>query len=70
MLFRSEVGARVLRIGTSSLVLELAIFLKGGNDALVTGEVVWVYTDQKTHRPVPITTSIRDLIAARERHLV
>lgn len=64
-----DVGARVARIGNSSLVFELAIFLKGGNDALVTGEVVWVYTDQKTHRPVPITTSIRESIAARERHL-
>jgi acyl-CoA thioester hydrolase len=50
-------------------VFELAIFLKGGNDALVTGEVVWVYTDQQNHRPVPIPTSIRDLIATREQHL-
>ena len=64
-----DVGARVARIGSSSISFELAIFLKGGNDALVTGEIVWVYTDQKTHRPVPITTSIRDMIAARERHL-
>jgi acyl-CoA thioester hydrolase len=64
-----EVGARVARIGSSSISFELAIFLKGANDALVTGEIVWVYTDQKTHRPVPITTSIRDMIAARERHL-
>ena len=56
-----DVGARVARIGNSSLTFELAIFLKGGNDALVTGEVVWVYTDQRTHRPVPITASIRDI---------
>ena len=41
----------------------------GGTDALVTGEIVWVYTDQKTHRPVPIPQSIRDFIATRERHL-
>jgi acyl-CoA thioester hydrolase len=64
-----DVGARVARIGNSSLSFELVIFLKGGNDALVTGEVVWVYTDQKTHRPVPITKSIRESIAAREPHL-
>ena len=49
-----EVGARVLRIGTSSLVLELAIFQRGGIDALATGEIVWVDTSQNTHRPVPI----------------
>lgn len=65
-----EVGARVARIGSSSLTFELAIFLKGANDVLVTGEVVWVNTDQKTHRPVPIAQSIRDLIASREKHLV
>jgi acyl-CoA thioester hydrolase len=64
-----EVGARVARIGNSSLAFELAIFPGGGTDALVTGEIVWVYTDQKSHRPVPIPKSMRDLIAARERHL-
>ena len=64
-----HVGARVARIGNSSLVFELAIFLKGGVDALVTGEIVWVYTDQKSHRPVPIPQSIRDFISTRERHL-
>lgn len=64
-----DVGARVARIGNSSLLFELAIFLKGGTEALVTGEIVWVYTDQTTHRPVSIPASIRDLIATRERHL-
>jgi acyl-CoA thioester hydrolase len=64
-----EVGARVARIGNSSLAFELAIFLKGGVDALVTGEIVWVYTSQQTHRPVAIPGSIRELIATRERHL-
>ena len=64
-----DVGARVARIGNTSLSFELAIFLKGKNEALVTGEIVWVYTDQKSHRPVPIPQSIRDFIAARERHL-
>ena len=64
-----DVGVRVARIGNSSLGFELAIFRKGGADALVTGEIVWVYTDQKTHRPVAIPQSIRELIAAREPHL-
>ena len=57
------------RIGNSSLVFELAIFLKDGIDALVTGEIVWVYTSQQTHRPVHIPESIRAIIAAREVHL-
>ena len=64
-----DVGAPVALIGNSSLVFELAIFLKGGDDALVTGEIVWVYTDQKSYRPLPIPKSIRDLIASRERRL-
>ncbi|MET4172257.1 acyl-CoA thioester hydrolase [Bradyrhizobium sp. LA6.1] len=64
-----DVGARVARIGNSSLVFELAIFLKDGTDALVTGEIVWVYTNQETHRPVTIPASMRALIATRERQL-
>ncbi|HEV2153875.1 thioesterase family protein [Bradyrhizobium sp.] len=64
-----DVGARVARIGNSSLVFELGIFQKGGTDALVTGEIVWVYTNQQTHRPVTIPASMRALIATRERHL-
>ena len=64
-----DVGARVARIGNSSLVFELAIFLKGGSDPLVTGEIVWVYTSQQTHRPHTIPGSMRELIAGREPHL-
>src|SRR6476619_4990507 len=54
-----DVGARVARIGNSSLVFELAIFLKDRIDALVTGEIVWVYTSQQSHRSVPVPETIR-----------
>lgn len=64
-----EVGARVARIGSSSMTFELAIFLKDRGDLMATGEVVWVNTDQSTHRPAPITPEIRNLIASREKHL-
>lgn len=64
-----DIGVRVARIGNSSLLFDLAVFLKGGTDALVTGEIVWVYTHQETHRPVTIPASMRALIATRERHL-
>src|SRR3954462_5826431 len=43
-----DVCARVARIGNSSLVLEFAIFRKGGVDAHATGEIVWVHTSQQT----------------------
>ncbi|MBQ8106190.1 MAG: acyl-CoA thioesterase [Afipia sp.] len=64
-----EVGARVARIGSSSMAFELAIFLKDSADLMATGEIVWVNTDQSTHRPAPITPEIRNLIATREKHL-
>ncbi len=64
-----DVGARVARIGNSSLTFEMVIYLKGGSEALITGEIVWVYTNQETHRPVTIPASMRQLIASRERHL-
>jgi acyl-CoA thioester hydrolase len=51
------------------MVFELAIFPKNGTDLLATGEVVWVNTDQRTHRPTAISDEIRRLIATREPHL-
>ena len=65
-----EVGARVARIGNSSMVFELGIFLKGENDLLATGEIVWVNTDQHTHRPVPIPAATRQLLTAGDAPLV
>lgn len=54
-----DVGVRVARIGNSSLTFGLAIFRKGEDDLLATGEIVWVNTDQTTHRPVPIPATTR-----------
>jgi len=64
-----EVGARVARIGNSSLVFELGIFSKGTDELLASGEIVWVNTDQRTHRPMPIPEATRRLLATRETHL-
>jgi acyl-CoA thioester hydrolase len=64
-----DVGVRVARLGNSSLVFELAIFQKEQNDLLATGEIVWVNTDQMTHRPAPIPDTTRRLLATRETHL-
>ena len=55
-----EVHVRVARIGRSSLTFELAIFPKNDDQVLSTGEIVWVNTDQNTHKTVPVP---RDLIA-------
>ena len=59
-----DVGARVAKIGNSSMTFELAIFRKDESDLLATGEIVWVNTDQTTHRPVPISTATRELLSS------
>ena len=64
-----DVCVRVAKIGRSSITLALAIFGKGPEDLRATGEIVWVYTDQRTHKPVPVTESLRTLIAGREKAL-
>lgn len=55
-----EVHVRVARIGRTSLTFDLAIFPKDGDQVLATGEIVWVNTDQNTHKTTPVPA---DLIA-------
>ncbi|HEY4204540.1 MAG TPA: thioesterase family protein [Xanthobacteraceae bacterium] len=64
-----DVGVRVARIGNSSLVFELGIFPKSNDELLATGEIVWVNTDQRTHRPAPISDERRRQIANNAPHL-
>ena len=62
-----DVCVRTGRIGRSSLSFALAIYAKGSTEDLrATGEVVWVYTDQTTHKTVPVSQDLRALIASRE----
>ncbi len=62
-----EVGVRVGAIGNSSLRFDLAIFEKDAGDLRATGEIVWVYTDQKTHKTVRVPDSMRDMLARGEK---
>jgi len=64
-----EVGVRVGKMGNSSVAFELAIFAKGDGAELATGEIIWVNTDQATHKPVAVPDSFRAMIASREKHL-
>ena len=64
-----EVGVRVARIGTSSMTFALVILPKAEDAAFATGEIVWVYTDQKTHKPMPVPDALRDLIKTREAEI-
>lgn len=62
-----EVCVRTGRIGRSSLAFALAIYTEDfPEDLRATGEVIWVYTDQATHKTVPVTEELRALIASRE----
>lgn len=62
-----EVGVRVGRMGNSSLTYLLAIFPMGGDALLATGEVVQVYTDQKSHKSIPIPARVRALYSGFEQ---
>ncbi|MCA1951809.1 MAG: acyl-CoA thioesterase [Hyphomicrobiales bacterium] len=59
-----EVGVRVARMGNASLTYALAIFPAGAARLMTTGEVVQVYTDQRTHRAIPIPDRVRALYRA------
>lgn len=61
-----EVGVRVGHIGNSSMRFDLAIFDKRDDRLHATGEIVWVYTDQTTHKTVRVNDKIRNMIAARD----
>lgn len=61
-----EVGVRVACMGNSSITYALAIFPKGSDILLATGEVVQVYTDQKTHKAIPMPERVRALYTGFE----
>jgi YbgC/YbaW family acyl-CoA thioester hydrolase len=59
-----EVGMRCARIGNSSMLLQGAVFR--GGQRLVTGELVYVYADSKTQRPLPVPPPLRELFLGFE----
>ncbi|MCG8493211.1 MAG: acyl-CoA thioesterase [Sneathiellales bacterium] len=57
-----EVGCRTGAIGNSSVTFILEIFKKGQEDRFANGEIIWVLTDQTTHKTVRVPDNIRNLI--------
>lgn len=53
-----EVCVRTGRIGRSSLTFFIEIFPKNSETTLVKGKVVWVNTDQNTHKSVPLPEAL------------
>lgn len=61
-----EVCVRTARLGRSSMTFLLEIHPKGRDDLRATGEVVWVNTDQATHKSATVPPELVDKIAALE----
>jgi acyl-CoA thioester hydrolase len=57
-----EVGARLARLGSSSLTYELAVFAQGAPLAASTGQFVHVHVDRATQRPVPLRAPQRSAL--------
>lgn len=58
------IGVRVARIGRTSMAV--AFEIRRGDDALVKGELVYVFVDPTARRPVPIPEEIQRSITAYE----
>jgi acyl-CoA thioester hydrolase len=61
-----DVLVRTSRMGRSSLTFDVQIYPKGVDDILASGEVVWVNTDQTTHRSVPVPVELVERLIAFE----
>jgi acyl-CoA thioester hydrolase len=54
-----QVGVRLEKAGTSSVIYQLAVFRREDVEPSAVGRFVHVYVDAGTRRPVPIPSSIR-----------
>jgi acyl-CoA thioester hydrolase len=61
-----EVCLRTSRLGRSSLTFLLEIHPQGLDDLRATGEVVWVNTDQTTHKSAAVPAQLADKLRAYE----
>ena len=61
-----EVLVRTSRLGRSSLTFLLEIHPKGAEDLRATGEVVWVNTDQATHKSAALPQELVDKLVSLE----
>ena len=61
-----EVGVRTAKLGRTSIAYQLAIFPKGGDAVLSTGDVIWVNTDLKAHKSAPLPPALVAAVKKRE----
>jgi len=58
-----DILVRLARIGRSSLTFSLEIHPAGEESLCTSGEIVYVHTDRKTRRSVPIGHELRSLLS-------
>ncbi len=58
-----EIGLAVERLGNSSIVYRLGVFVAGEVDAAALGRFVHVYVDAAARRPTPVPELIRRAVA-------
>jgi acyl-CoA thioester hydrolase len=61
-----EVQVRTARLGRSSITFNLEIHPAGSEDLRATGEIVWVNTNQETHRSTPVPDDLVERLVAFE----
>ena len=57
-----DVGLRVARLGTTSVIYEIGIFRRGEDEPAAMGRFVHVWVDRATERPAPVPPRIRAAI--------
>lgn len=57
-----DVCVKAGRIGRSSIRFDFEMHGRDAEDLRATGEVVWVYTNQETHKPSPVPEDMAGLI--------
>ena len=65
-----EVCVRTARLGRSSLTFLLEIHPAGKDDLRASGEVVWVNTEQATHKSAAVPQELVDKMVALEGELL
>jgi acyl-CoA thioester hydrolase len=61
-----DLGVRAARIGGSSITWGAALFPRGGDDELTSGEIVWVNVDQTTGKSSPLPEKLVARLKERE----
>lgn len=62
-----EVYVRVARIGRSSVTYHIELYAKEGDTLFSSGEVIWVNTNQTTHKSTPVPEDFRALVEGFEK---